>query len=136
MTKPRKATGKSASASKAEAGTGQRKNVKRTDGALTAAGVDSELLSLESKFDDIERLRIAWKGHGADEFNDMEDIQGHLESAILKYKTSTLEGLRIKAKAAKEWYNLGNRTAEEIAELDCEIQWIASFVETIESLKV
>lgn len=98
------------------------------------ASDDSELLALGAKFDDIERLRTACQSHGADDFQDMEDVETELGGSIMRCKATTLAGLRVKAKAAKDWYGYASKTPEEIAALDCEEQWIASFIESIESL--
>lgn len=101
--------------------------------AKPASG-DSELLALGAKFDDIERLRAACQSHGADDFQAMEDIETKLGGSIMRCKATTLAGLRIKAKAAKDWYGFAKLTPEQIAALDCEEQWIASFIESIEAM--
>lgn len=98
------------------------------------ASDDSELLALGAKFDDIDRLRAACQSHGADDFQAMEDVETELVGSIRRSKATTLAGLRIKARAAKDWYGYASKTPEQIAALDCEEQWLASLIESIESL--
>jgi hypothetical protein len=68
----------------------------------TAANADTELVALGSQFDALTRVLDA-----TDLWGDMADALDRIESAILNTQAVTMEGLRVKARAAC-WARLGD----------------------------